>query len=118
VPVSGSCCGTESLRAFDARCAMIDVVELRSDFPVVTTQLRPLTPADTDDLVFYRLLEEVCWYVRADGRRRPRRPHPDEAFSGKLVRWARASLQSVMSLVDAREQRCSCRWHWSASSPS
>lgn len=44
---------------------MTRVLELRPSYPVRTARLalRPLTSADTDDLVAYRALEEVCRFV-------------------------------------------------------
>ena len=43
-------------------------MELRPSYPVATARLllRPLSTADTDDLVAYRSLEEVCRFVPFD----------------------------------------------------
>lgn len=51
---------------------MLGRVELRPDYPVFTSRLRlrPLSAADTEDLVTYRSLEDVCRFVRTRIRHR------------------------------------------------
>lgn len=63
-------------------------VELRPNYPVRTARLslRPLSVADTEDLVAYRSLTDVCRYV-------PFEPMTSETVAEKLAGgWTRAAI--------------------------
>lgn len=67
---------------------MLDQVELRPDYPLITRRLRlrPLSAADTEDLVAYRSLEDVCRYV-------PFEPMDAAAVAEKLDSgWSRQAI--------------------------
>jgi RimJ/RimL family protein N-acetyltransferase len=67
---------------------MADQVELRPDYPLITRRLRlrPLSAADTEDLVAYRSLEDVCRYV-------PFEPMDAAAVAEKLDSgWSRQAI--------------------------
>jgi RimJ/RimL family protein N-acetyltransferase len=73
-------------------------VNLRPDYPVVTARLwlRPLETADTDDLVAYRSLNDVCRYV-------PFEPMTTEAAHAVLhLAFDQLGLHRVIARVDAR----------------
>lgn len=65
-------------------------VELRPDYPVVTARLllRPLSSADTEALVSYRSLEEVCRFV-------PFEPMDATVVSDRLAGgWSRRAIMA------------------------
>jgi RimJ/RimL family protein N-acetyltransferase len=67
---------------------MMGVVELRPEYTVATERLllRPLTAADTDALLAYRSLEDVCRYV-------PFEPMDADAIAERLGGiWARTEI--------------------------
>lgn len=70
--------------------AMIKPVELSPAYPIHTRRLRlrPLTTSDTDDLLAYRSLEEVCRYV-------PFLPMTRASVAEKLATdWSRQQITS------------------------
>lgn len=65
-------------------------MELRPEYPVRTARLvlRPLSVADTEDLVAYRSLADVCRFV-------PFEPMDAEAIASKLDGgWSRGAIQA------------------------
>jgi RimJ/RimL family protein N-acetyltransferase len=66
----------------------VHLIELRPDYPLGTARLllRPLSVADTDALIAYRSLEEVCRFV-------PFEPMSTEVIAEKLVGgWSRRAI--------------------------
>jgi RimJ/RimL family protein N-acetyltransferase len=66
----------------------MECVELRPDYPMATSRLllRPLSAGDTQDLVAYRSLEEVCRFVPFDAM-------DAKAVADKLANgWSRQAI--------------------------